>query len=153
MINLELEASLLTVFLSARQKRHEFVTLEHLLLGLLDDTSATEVLSACSASIDDLRQSLTKFIDGNTPQVAGTDPHELQTTRGLNRVVQRALMYARKFGELDGKNPEVTGALMLAAIFGEQDSHAVYYLRAQGVTRDDATNFIVFGTKKEKTAG
>ena len=145
MIAQELEVSLHMAFVEARQQRHEFITVEHLLLALLDNPSAAEVLRACSANIDDLRASLTNFIKDNTPQVAGTDDVDTQPTLGFQRVIQRAIMHVHSTG--NGKK-EVTGANVLVAIFGEKDSHAVYYLHQQGVTRLDVVNFIAHGIKK-----
>ena len=145
MIAQELEVSLHMAFVEARQQRHEFITVEHLLLALLDNPSAAEVLRACSANIDDLRKSLTNFIKDNTPQVAGNDDVDTQPTLGFQRVIQRAIMHVQSTG--NGKK-EVTGANVLVAIFGEKDSHAVYYLHQQGVTRLDVVNFIAHGIRK-----
>ncbi len=145
MIAQELEVSLHMAFVEARQQRHEFITVEHLLLALLDNPSAAEVLRACSANVDDLRASLTNFIKDNTPQVAGTDDVDTQPTLGFQRVIQRAIMHVQSTG--NGKK-EVIGANVLVAIFGEKDSHAVYYLHQQGVTRLDVVNFIAHGIKK-----
>jgi ATP-dependent Clp protease ATP-binding subunit ClpA len=145
MIAQELEVSLHMAFVEARQQRHEFITVEHLLLALLDNPSASEVLKACSANIDELRKSLTQFIGDNTPQVAGTDDVDTQPTLGFQRVIQRAIMHVQSTGS--GKK-EVTGANVLVAIFGEKDSHAVYYLHQQGVTRLDVVNFIAHGIRK-----
>ncbi|OSZ66082.1 ATP-dependent Clp protease ATP-binding subunit ClpA [Hydrogenophaga sp. IBVHS2] len=145
MIAQELEVSLHMAFVEARQQRHEFITVEHLLLALLDNPSAAEVLRACSANIEDLRKSLTNFIKDNTPQVAGTDEVDTQPTLGFQRVIQRAIMHVQSTG--NGKK-EVTGANVLVAIFGEKDSHAVYYLHQQGVTRLDVVNFIAHGIRK-----
>ncbi|WP_066707978.1 ATP-dependent Clp protease ATP-binding subunit ClpA [Curvibacter delicatus] len=145
MIAQELEVSLHMAFVEARQQRHEFITVEHLLLALLDNPSAAEVLRACAANIDDLRKSLSNFIKDNTPQVAGTDDVDTQPTLGFPRVIQRAIMHVQSTGS--GKK-EVTGANVLVAIFGEKDSHAVYYLHQQGVTRLDVVNFIAHGIKK-----
>jgi ATP-dependent Clp protease ATP-binding subunit ClpA len=145
MIAQELEVSLHMAFVEARQQRHEFITVEHLLLALLDNPSAAEVLRACAANIDDLRKSLTTFIKDNTPQVAGTEEVDTQPTLGFQRVIQRAIMHVQSTGS--GKK-EVTGANVLVAIFGEKDSHAVYYLHQQGVTRLDVVNFIAHGIKK-----
>ena len=114
-------------------------------MALLDNPSAAEVLRACSANIDDLRKSLSNFIKDNTPQVAGTDDVDTQPTLGFQRVIQRAIMHVQSTGS--GKK-EVTGANVLVAIFGEKDSHAVYYLHQQGVTRLDVVNFIAHGIKK-----
>ncbi len=145
MIAQELEVSLHMAFVEARQQRHEFITVEHLLLALLDNPSAAEVLRACAANIDELRKSLTTFIKDNTPQVAGTEEVDTQPTLGFQRVIQRAIMHVQSTG--NGKK-EVTGANVLVAIFGEKDSHAVYYLHQQGVTRLDVVNFIAHGIKK-----
>ncbi len=145
MIAQELEVSLHMAFVEARQQRHEFITVEHLSLALLDNPSASEVLKACSANIDDLRKSLTQFIADNTPQVAGTEDVDTQPTLGFQRVIQRAIMHVQSTGS--GKK-EVTGANVLVAIFGEKDSHAVYYLHQQGVTRLDVVNFIAHGIRK-----
>jgi ATP-dependent Clp protease ATP-binding subunit ClpA len=148
MIAQELEVSLHMAFVEARQQRHEFITVEHLLLALLDNPSAAEVLRACNASIDDLRKALTLFIKDNTPQVAGADEVDTQPTLGFQRVIQRAIMHVQSTGS--GKK-EVVGANVLVAIFGEKDSHAVYYLHQQGVTRLDVVNFIAHGIRKSDT--
>ncbi len=145
MIAQELEVSLHMAFVEARQQRHEFITVEHLLMALLDNPSAAEVLRACSANIDDLRKSLAQFIKENTPTVGGSDEVDTQPTLGFQRVIQRAIMHVQSTGS--GKK-EVTGANVLVAIFGEKDSHAVYYLHQQGVTRLDVVNFIAHGIKK-----
>ena len=145
MIAQELEVSLHMAFVEARQQRHEFITVEHLLLALLDNPSAAEVLRACAANIEDLRKSLTAFIKDNTPQVAGTDEVDTQPTLGFQRVIQRAIMHVQSTG--NGKK-EVNGSNVLVAIFGEKDSHAVYYLHQQGVTRLDVVNFMAHGIKK-----
>ena len=145
MIAQELEVSLHMAFVEARQQRHEFITVEHLLMALLDNPSAAEVLRACSANIDDLRKSLSGFIKENTPTVGGNEEVDTQPTLGFQRVIQRAIMHVQSTGS--GKK-EVTGANVLVAIFGEKDSHAVYYLHQQGVTRLDVVNFIAHGIKK-----
>ena len=132
-------------FVEARQQRHEFITVEHLLMALLDNPSAAEVLRACAANLDDLRKSLATFIKENTPTVSGTEEVDTQPTLGFQRVIQRAIMHVQSTGS--GKK-EVTGANVLVAIFGEKDSHAVYYLHQQGVTRLDVVNFIAHGIKK-----
>ncbi|KAI1694064.1 AAA domain (Cdc48 subfamily) domain-containing protein [Ditylenchus destructor] len=134
-------------FVEARQQRHEFMTVEHLLLALLDNPSAAEVLRACAANIEDLRKSLAQFIKENTPTVGGTDEVDTQPTLGFQRVIQRAIMHVSAGGT--GKKP-VTGANVLVAIFGEKDSHAVYYLNQQDVTRLDVVNFIAHGIKKSE---
>ncbi|GAA4408287.1 ATP-dependent Clp protease ATP-binding subunit ClpA [Quisquiliibacterium transsilvanicum] len=145
MIAQELEVSLHMAFVEARQQRHEFITVEHLLLALLDNPSAAEVLRACAANIDDLRKSLTGFIKENTPVVPGTEEIDTQPTLGFQRVIQRAIMHVQSTS--NGKK-EVTGANVLVAIFGEKDSHAVYYLHQQGITRLDVVNYISHGITK-----
>jgi ATP-dependent Clp protease ATP-binding subunit ClpA len=148
MIAQELEVSLHMAFVEARQQRHEFITVEHLLLALLDNPSAAEVLRACAANIDDLRKNLTQFIKDNTPVVPGPDEIDTQPTLGFQRVIQRAIMHVQSTS--NGKK-EVTGANVLVAIFGEKDSHAVYYLHQQGITRLDVVNFISHGITKAPT--
>ncbi|MBM3406710.1 MAG: ATP-dependent Clp protease ATP-binding subunit ClpA [Betaproteobacteria bacterium] len=145
MIAQELEVSLHMAFVEARQQRHEFITVEHLLLALLDNPSAAEVLRACAANIEDLRRNLSGFIKENTPIVPGTEDIDTQPTLGFQRVIQRAIMHVQSTS--NGKK-EVTGANVLVAIFGEKDSHAVYYLHQQGITRLDVVNFISHGITK-----
>ena len=147
MIAQELEVSLHMAFVEARQARHEFITVEHLQLALLDNPSAAEVLTACAVNIEDLRKALTSFINENTPVVPGTDEVDTQPTLGFQRVIQRAIMHVQSSS---GGKKEVTGANVLVAIFGEKDSHAVYYLHQQGVTRLDVVNFISHGIRKDK---
>src|SRR6476661_3327018 len=147
MIAQELEVSLHMAFVEARQARHEFITVEHLLLALLDNPSAAEVLRACAVNIEDLRKTLTNFISDNTPTVPGTGEVDTQPTLGFQRVIQRAIMHVQSAS--NGKK-EVTGANVLVAIFGEKDSHAVYYLHQQGVTRLDVVNFISHGVRKDQ---
>ena len=143
MIAQELEVSLHLAFMDARQKRHEFITVEHLLFAMLDNPSAAEVLRACSVNIDTLRQQLGDFITEHTPTVAGTEDIDTQPTLGFQRVIQRAILHVQSSGK-----KEVTGANVLVAIFGEKDSHAVYFLTQQGLTRLDVVNFISHGTTK-----
>ncbi|VVE22766.1 ATP-dependent Clp protease ATP-binding protein [Pandoraea morbifera] len=150
MIAQELEVSLHMAFMEARQARHEFITVEHLLLALLDNPTAAEVLRACAANLDDLRQNLRNFIADNTPTVPGSDEVDTQPTLGFQRVIQRAIMHVQSTS--NGKK-EVTGANVLVAIFGEKDSHAVYYLQQQGVTRLDVVNFISHGITKTGASG
>ncbi len=147
MIAQELEVSLHMAFVEARQARHEFITVEHLLLALLDNPSAAEVLRACAVNIEDLRKTLTNFITDNTPTVPGTSEVDTQPTLGFQRVIQRAIMHVQSAS--NGKK-EVTGANVLVAIFGEKDSHAVYYLHQQGVTRLDVVNYISHGVRKDQ---
>ena len=149
MIAQELEVSLHMAFVEARQARHEFITVEHLLLALVDNPSAAEVLRACAVNIEDLRKTLTNFIADNTPTVPGATEVDTQPTLGFQRVIQRAIMHVQSAS--NGKK-EVTGANVLVAIFGEKDSHAVYYLHQQGVTRLDVVNFISHGVRKDQQA-
>ncbi len=143
MIAQELEVSLHRAFDEARKKRHEFITVEHLLLALLDNPSAQEVMKACAAKTDDLRQSLVDFIAQHTPIVAGDAEVSTQPTLGFQRVIQRAILHVQSSGK-----KEVMGANVLVAIYGEKDSHAVYYLHQQGVSRLDVVNFISHGISK-----
>ncbi len=143
MIAQELEVSLHMAFVDARQKRHEFITVEHLLLALVDNPSAAEALRACGAQIEQLRNDLIRFIAEHTPTVAGEDEIDTQPTLGFQRVIQRAILHVQSSGR-----KEVNGANVLVAIFGEKDSHAVYYLQKQGVTRLDVVNFISHGISK-----
>ncbi len=142
MIAQELEVSLHMAFMEARQKRHEFITVEHLLLAMLDNPSASEVLRACAANIEELRKQLSDFINEHTPVVTG-DEVDTQPTLGFQRVIQRAILHVQSSGK-----KEVTGANVLVAIFGEKDSHAVYFLHQKGVTRLDVVNFISHGISK-----
>jgi ATP-dependent Clp protease ATP-binding subunit ClpA len=143
MIAQELEVSLHMAFMEARQKRHEFITVEHLLLAMLDNPTAAKVLRACAANIEDLRKSLTDFVAEHTPTVAGTEEVDTQPTLGFQRVIQRAILHVQSSGK-----KEVTGANVLVAIFGEKDSHAVFFLNQQGVSRLDVVNYISHGISK-----
>ncbi|MBL8435107.1 MAG: ATP-dependent Clp protease ATP-binding subunit ClpA [Zoogloea sp.] len=148
MIAQELEVSLHMAFVEARQKRHEFITVEHLLLALLDNPSAAEVLRACAAKIEELRKELTNFVNEHTPRVEGTEDIDTQPTLGFQRVIQRAILHVQSSGKKD-----VTGANVLVAIFGEKDSHAVYFLQRQNISRLDVVNFISHGITKTPQAG
>ena len=143
MIAQELEVSLHMAFVEARQKRHEFITVEHLLLALLDNPSAAETLRACGGNIEQLRKDLSKFIVEHTPTVEGEEDIDTQPTLGFQRVIQRAILHVQSSGK-----KEVNGANVLVAIFGEKDSHAVYYLQKQEITRLDMVNFIAHGISK-----
>ena len=145
MISQELEVTLHMAFVDARQQRHEFITVEHLLLALVDNPSASDILKACAVDGETLKKALVNFIQENTPKVGGTDEVETQPTLGFQRVIQRAIMHVQSTS--NGKR-EVTGANVLVAIFGEKDSHAVYYLHQQGVSRLDIVNFIAHGISK-----
>ena len=146
MIAQELEVSLHMAFMDARRKRHEFISVEHLLLAMIDNPSAADVLRACGANLDQLKKQLTDFIDEHTPTVPGENEVETQPTLGFQRVIQRAILHVQSSGK-----KEVTGANILVAIFGEKDSHAVYYLHQQGISRLDVVNFISHGITKQRT--
>src|SRR6188474_909160 len=146
MIAQELEVSLHMAFMEARQKRHEFITVEHLLLALLDNPSASEVLKACAAEVDDLRKLLSEFVTEHTP-ILTTEDTDTQPTLGFQRVIQRAILHVQSSGK-----KEVTGANVLVAIFGEKDSHAVYFLQQQGIARLDVVNYISHGITKTPQA-
>ncbi|MGL1834815.1 ATP-dependent Clp protease ATP-binding subunit ClpA [Rhodocyclaceae bacterium SMB388] len=148
MIAQELEVSLHMAFVEARQKRHEFITVEHLLLALLDNPSAAEVLRACAANVDELRRELTNFINEHTPKVESEEEIDTQPTLGFQRVIQRAILHVQSSGK-----KEVTGANVLVAIFGEKDSHAVYFLQRQKISRLDVVNFISHGIAKAPQPG
>ena len=143
MIAQELEVSLHMAFVDARQKRHEFITVEHLLLALLDNPSAADTLRASGGNIEQLRRDLTQFISEHTPTVEGEEDIDTQPTLGFQRVIQRAILHVQSSGK-----KEVNGANVLVAIFGEKDSHAVYYLQKQGISRLDVVNFISHGISK-----
>lgn len=144
MLSKELESTLNNAFKGARSKRHEFMTVEHLLLALVDNDSAAGVLKACGADLSLLRQDLSDFVDSTTPLIPEDDEdRETQPTLGFQRVLQRAVFHVQS----SGKN-EVTGANVLVAIFSEQESQAVYYLKKQSVARIDVVNYITHGISK-----
>src|SRR6187397_2021897 len=143
MIAQELEVSLHMAFVESRQKRHELITVEHLLLAMLGNPTAAEVLRACTVDIEDLRRLLTEHVTENTPTVCGTGEVDTQPTLGFQRVIQCAILHVQSSGK-----KEVTGANVLVAIYGEKDSHAVYFLHQQGVSRLDVVNFISHGISK-----
>src|SRR5436305_3136006 len=143
MIAQELEVSLHMAFVEARQKQHEFITVEHLLLAMLDNPSAAEVLKACGVDLEELRSVLTDFISHPTPRLAAHSDADTQPTQGFQRVIQRAILHVQSSGK-----KEVTGANVLVAIFGEKESHAVYFLKQRGVTRLDVVNYIAHGITK-----
>ncbi|MFA6041275.1 MAG: ATP-dependent Clp protease ATP-binding subunit ClpA [Methylophilus sp.] len=146
MIAQELEVSLHMAFMDARQKRHELITVEHLLLAMIDNPTAAEVLRACGAKFDTLRTELTQYIEEHTPTVNGEEEVDTQPTLGFQRVIQRAMLHVQSSGK-----KEVTGANVLVAIYGEKDSHAVFFLHQQGITRLDIVNFISHGVAKLQT--
>lgn len=147
MLDKELEYTLNTAFKEARNKRHEFVTVEHLLLSLLDNQSALEVLKACGANINRLRSNLSEFIDRTTPIIPlNVHDRDTQPTLGFQRVIQRAVFQVQSSGKT-----EVAGANILAAIFSEQESQSVYFIRQENISRLDVINYIAHGTAKPKT--
>lgn len=144
MLNRELEDTLSAAFKGARDKRHEFMTVEHLLLALLENNDASKVLNACGANLENLRQTLSDFIDETTPLLPENIPSmETQPTLGFQRVLQRAVFHVQSSGK-----SEVSGANVVVAIFSEQESQAVYSLQQQGVERLDVVNFISHGVGK-----
>ncbi len=144
MLSKELETALNLAFKEARDKRHEFMTVEHLLLALLDNSAASNVLRSCGADVERLRQDLQTFVDETTPLIPSTEAHrETQPTLGFQRVLQRAVFHVQSAGK-----EEVTGANVLAAIFSEQESQAVYFLKQENITRLDVVNFISHGISK-----
>lgn len=146
MLDKELESTLNVAFKEARAKRHEFVTVEHLLLALLNNTSSLEVLKACGANINRLRSNLTEFVDRTTPMIPlNIHDRDTQPTLGFQRVIQRAVFQVQSAGKT-----EVSGANVLAAIFSEQESQSVYFIRQENISRLDVINFIAHGTIKPK---
>ncbi|HIF0700456.1 ATP-dependent Clp protease ATP-binding subunit ClpA [Klebsiella pneumoniae] len=146
MLNQELELSLNMAFARAREHRHEFMTVEHLLLALLSNPSAREALEACSVDLVALRQELEAFIEQTTPVLPATEEErDTQPTLSFQRVLQRAVFHVQSSGR-----SEVTGANVLVAIFSEQESQAAYLLRKHEVSRLDVVNFISHGTRKDE---
>jgi ATP-dependent Clp protease ATP-binding subunit ClpA len=145
MLNKELEFTLNVAFKEAREKRHEFMTVEHLLLALTQNPAAADVLRACGTNLTKLATELAEFISDNTPVLPEDDDRDTQPTLGFQRVLQRAVFHVQSSGK---KEAEVTGANVLVAIFGEQESHAVYLLGQHDVARLDVVNFIAHGISK-----
>jgi ATP-dependent Clp protease ATP-binding subunit ClpA len=143
MLSKELEFTLNLAFKEAREKRHEFMTVEHLLLALLDNPTAAEVLKSCGADLDKLKKELSGFLDETTPLLPANDNRETQPTLGFQRVLQRAVFHVQSSGK-----KEVTGANVLVAIFSEQESQAAYFLNKQDITRLDVVNYISHGISK-----
>lgn len=143
MLNKELEQSLNLAFKEAREKRHEFMTVEHLLLALLDNPSSSRVLRACGVKIDELREELEKLVNENAVLLPEGDERDTQPTLGFQRVLQRAVFHVQSSGK-----KEVSGANVLIAIFGERESRAVYLLNKQNITRLDVVNYISHGITK-----
>jgi len=144
MLSKELETVLNDAFRTARSRRHEFITVEHLLLALLDDSAALTVLTACNVDIEALRGDLVEFIDSTTPLLGDEDDgRDTQPTLGFQRVLQRAVFHVQSSGKR-----EVSGANILVAVFSEQESQAVYFLKSQDESRLDVVNFITHGIAK-----
>ena len=144
MLSKDLEVTLNGAFREAKAKRHEFMTVEHLLLALMDNAAALEVLRKVGADLDKLRTDLTEFIDSTTPLIpAGDASRETQPTLGFQRVLQRAVFHVQSSGR-----KEVTGANVLVAIFSEQESQAVFFLKQQNIARIDVVNYIAHGISK-----
>ena len=143
MLSKELEVTLNLAFKEAREKRHEFMTVEHLLLALLDNPTAAKVLRACGADINQLRRQLADFIQESSPLLPEDEDRDTQPTLGFQRVLQRAVFHVQSSGK-----KEVTGANVLVAIFGERESQAVYLLNQQNIARLDVVNCISHGISK-----
>tara|TARA_B100000953_G_scaffold83788_1_gene68424 strand:- start:1184 stop:3445 length:2262 start_codon:yes stop_codon:yes gene_type:complete len=140
MLDKELEETLNNLFAEAREQRHEFMTIEHLLFALLNNNSATSVLKACGANLNGLHNDLIKFIRENSTIISNIDERDTQPTIGFQRVLQRAVFNVQSTGK-----QEVNGVNVLVAIFGERESHAVYFLNQQNITKLDITNYISHG--------
>ncbi len=143
MLSKELEFTLNEAFKRARDRHHEYMTVEHLLLSLLDNPSAVTVMQACAVDTEELRHELSEFIEQTTPLIPQSENRETQPTLGFQRVLQRAVFHVQSSGK-----QEVTGANVLVAIFSEQDSQAVYFLNKRELTRLDVVNFISHGISK-----
>jgi len=143
MLSTDLERTLNSAFKRARELRHEFITVEHLLLALMENDSAVDVLLSCGADMNSLSQKLTAFIDDNTPVLDEDEERETAPTLGFQRVLQRAVFHVQSSGK-----EEVIGANVLVAIFGEQESHAVYLLSEHDISRLDVLNYISHGISK-----
>ena len=148
MLSRDLEVTLNSAFKRARELRHEYMTVEHLLLGLLDNASAVQVLNACGADLSKLREELEQFVTQTTPALPEDSERDTQPTLGFQRVLQRAVFHVQSSGK-----QEVTGANVLVAIFSEQESQAVYFLKQQEIARIDVVNYISHGIAKSEEAG
>ncbi len=145
MLSKELEESLNRAYAEARTKRHEFMTVEHLLLALLDNDATLNVLNACGANIDELRHDLKNFLDESIPVLGPNDARETQASLGFTRVLQRAVYHLQTSSSTES---EVTGPSVLVSIFSERDSQAIYFLNKQQITRLDIVNYISHGISK-----
>ena len=145
MLDSELEKNLNEAFKLAHRKKHEFVTVEHLFLSILDNNDAIEVLNYCGADIEALQKNLESYIKETTPLISEEDEQEIQPTLGFQRVLQRAVFHVQSSGK-----KEVNGANLLVAIFSEKESHSVYLLQQEGITRLDIVSFISHGKNDEE---
>ena len=148
MLSRDLEVTLNSAFKRARELRHEYMTVEHLLLGLLDNASAVQVLNACGSDLSKLREELEQFVTQTTPALPEESERDTQPTLGFQRVLQRAVFHVQSSGK-----QEVTGANVLVAIFSEQESQAVYFLKQQEIARIDVVNYISHGIAKSEDTG
>jgi hypothetical protein len=133
------------MFVNARERRHQYLTVEHLLLGLLNTPSSRDVLVGCGANVDELQSRLALYIDESATISQGSGEVDTEPTLGFQRVIQRAILYCHSKG---GGKSKVSGGDVVVALFGEKDSHAVYYMHQQGVTRLDVVNFLAHGISK-----
>jgi ATP-dependent Clp protease ATP-binding subunit ClpA len=143
MLSPNLEQTLHRALAYANERRHDFATLEHLLLALADDQDAIAVMRACNVDIERLKSDLTDYIDNQLGNIVGKHNNEAKPTAGFQRVLQRAAIHVQSSGR-----EEVTGANLLVALFSERESHAVYFLQEQEMTRLDAVNYISHGIAK-----
>lgn len=143
MLSRELEVCLNVAFKQAREKRHEFMTVEHLLLAILDTPRVNDTLMACGADVEKLRRELRAYIDEHTPSLESEESRDVQPTLGFQRVLQRAVFHVQSSGET-----EVTAANVLVAIFGEKESQAVYLLGRQDISRLDVVNYVSHGISR-----
>ena len=148
MLSRELEVTLNFAFKDARRKKHELISVEHLLFALLENASATEVLRACGANLDELKESLEEFVNSSTPLLPGNEDRETSPTLGFQRVLQRAVFHVQSSGK-----KEVEGANVLVAIYSEQESHAVFVLKQQNINRIDVVNYISHGGQRQPSEG
>ena len=148
MLSSDLETSLNVAIQSAREGVHEFITVEHLLLALLDNPSASRAIRACGGDLNRLQEELNSFLDEHVPLIPEDSEEDPQPGLGFQRVIQRAILHVQSSGKR-----EVNGTNVLIAMFAEKDSHAVYFLHQQDVTRFDVVNFIAHGIAKVSDEG
>ncbi|HLY55030.1 MAG TPA: Clp protease N-terminal domain-containing protein, partial [Stellaceae bacterium] len=143
MLSRNLERTLHRALAHANERRHEYATLEHLLLSLTEDQDAVAVLRACTVDVDKLRRELTNYVDNDLASLVSSHIEDAKPTASFQRVLQRAAIHVQSSGR-----EEVTGANVLVAMFAERESHAVYFLQEQEMTRFDAVNYISHGIAK-----